>query len=233
MILMKCKGYGKIKNGESTTHQYGTKRTITISYSMRNTVQDAAGNKTNDNTTSFFYPILIYRIFYKNEIPNTNTVMPILLKRFSPINFSRSVSDFEEEAKKGLVGSFFSTTISSRLISITGCGPCFFISGVKIGFISSFGVTTIGGGTNVFCTGFSSTVMFFVSTGSFKVLTSLVSAAISSLKYLIRSYNDSVSFCCSDVRFKIITRIIKAISGMRISRMINPVIRGGLVNNSC
>jgi hypothetical protein len=150
--------------------------------------------------------------------------MPILLKRFSPINFSRSVSGFGEGAKSGLGGSFF---------SITSCGSCFFISGAKTCFTSSFGITTIGGGTNVFCTGFSSTIIFLVSTGCFKVLTSLVSAAISSLKYLSRSYNDSVSFCCSDVRFKIITRIIKAISGMRISRMINPVIRGGLVNNSC
>ena len=100
--------------------------------------------------------------------------MPILLKRFSPINFSRSVSGFEEGAKRGLGGSFFSTMISSCLISITGCGSCFFISGVKIGFTSSFfsscGVTTIGGGTNVFCTGFSSTIIFFVSTGCFKFL---------------------------------------------------------------
>jgi hypothetical protein len=62
--------------------------------------------------------------------------------------------------------------ISSCLISITGCGSGFFISGIKTGltssFFSSFGVTAIGGGTNVFCTGFSSTVIFFVSTGCFK-----------------------------------------------------------------
>src|SRR5436190_2451112 len=76
-------------------------------------------------------------------------------------------------------------------------------------------------------------MIFIVSAGCFKFLTSLVSVAMSSLKYLMRSYNDSVSFCCSAVRFKIVTSIIKATSGMRMSRMINPVIGVGLVKNSC
>jgi hypothetical protein len=91
-----------------------------------------------------FIQFLSIAYFTKNEIPNTNTAIPILFARFSPMNFSRSVSFFETGSKT-LGGSFTSTIISSFIISIPGGGVVGFVVTGSITGVYYFAVITAGG----------------------------------------------------------------------------------------
>jgi hypothetical protein len=58
---------------------------------MSNANQYAATGKTNKYPAAFLYPVFIDGVFYKKAIPSTRITIPILLIRFSPINFSISL----------------------------------------------------------------------------------------------------------------------------------------------
>ena len=86
-----------------------------------------------------FIQFLSIANFTKKEIPKTNTAIPTLFKRFSPINFSRSGSCFKT-VSKFLDCPFFSIIFSSFLIAKTVVARLVILfPGSGIGFTSSFG----------------------------------------------------------------------------------------------
>ena len=85
---MKGNGDCEIENGKGATRKQGTECAVLLLQAFGNHQQCGAGQETKYGTQCFVNPVFINGIFYKEATPMTNTRIPILPKRFSPINFS-------------------------------------------------------------------------------------------------------------------------------------------------